>query len=131
MAETESNQRRSALSDGAEKLARLSRTLREQQIAEIQGINAVPVTSVYSLSPDEVWSKKYMSQGIGPTPDCAKPGGICPLPFGQIAPTTLTGTEPATPWPEAAGTADVQIGQAIGKPYRRRSWIVRAFGGTP
>ena len=27
--------------------------------------------------------------------------------------------------------ADDQIGQAIGKPYRRRSWIARVLRGTP
>jgi hypothetical protein len=130
MAEVGSNRTGSALADGAAKLARLARTVREQQIAEIQGSNALPVTNVYSLSPDEVWSKKYMSQGIGPTPDCAKPGGICSLPFAQIEPATITLSPPATTRTDA-GTAPVQIGQAIGKPYRRGSWIVRALRGTP
>jgi len=128
MAEMNSNQPRSALADGAEKLALLARTVREQQIAEVQGSHALAVTNVYSLSPDEVWSKKYMSQGIGPTLDCAKPGGICPLPFAQIEPVARS--EPAT-LSATAASSPTQIGQAIGKPYRRRSWIVRALRGTP
>jgi hypothetical protein len=131
MSEMGTNRPRSALADAADKLARLARTVREQQIVELQGIDALRVTNVYSLSPDEVWSKRYMSQGIGPTPDCAKPGGTCPLPFAQIAPTTVTGSESRDLPTEAAATAHAQIGLAIGKPYRRRSWIVRALRGTP
>jgi hypothetical protein len=131
MAEMESNRPRSALADGAERLARLARTVREQQISEVQGITALPVTNAYSLSPDEVWSKKYMSQAIGPTLDCARPGGVCPMPVAVDAPAVVSAAS-APKTAEKASAADYpQIGQAIGKPYRKRSWVGRALRGTP
>jgi hypothetical protein len=132
MAEMQSNRPSSALADGAERLARLARTVREQQIADAQGITALPVTNVYSLSPDEVWSKKYMSQGIGPMLDCVRPGGACPMPFTVDVPAVVAAASaPAMAADKAAGPGYPQIGQAIGKPYRKRSWVGRALRGTP
>jgi hypothetical protein len=138
-----SNRPRSALEDGADRLALLARTVKEQQIAEVMGRSAMPVGDVYSMSPDEVWSRKYMSQGIGPVSDCTAPGGYCPIPFPaktpvaapapQIvtaAPAPLEVVEPA-PEPVIAAPAGGQIGQAIGKPYRRRSWWSRTPRTSP
>lgn len=132
MAELGSNRPRSTFAEGAERLAKLARTVREQQIADVQGVVAFPVSNVYSLSPDEVWSKKYMSQGIGPTLDCARPGGVCPMPFEANEPATAIVPQAVKSVTQAAPTADYpQIGQAIGKPYRKRSWLGRALRGTP
>jgi hypothetical protein len=135
---SQENRPRSALADGAERMNVLSRTVREQQLAE-RGALRFPVMDVYSVSPDEAWSKKFMSQGIGPAPDCASPGGFCPIPFAaQIAAPEATRpcdapvaaeprlqAAPAAAEQPAAGHR--QIGQAIGKPLRR-SWFRR---GSP
>jgi hypothetical protein len=139
-----SNRPRSALEDGADRLALLARTVKEQQIAEVMGRSAMPVGDVYSMSPDEVWSRKYMSQGIGPVSDCTAPGGYCPIPFpaktpvAALAPQIVTAAEPdvlelVDPMPEPVVAAPVggQIGQAIGKPYRRRSWWSRTPRTSP
>jgi hypothetical protein len=139
VANSGTNRPRSALGDGAERLARLARTVREQQIAEMPGAMRLAVSDVYSLSPDEVWSKKFMSQGIGPTPDCAAPGGFCPMPFEQVQIPQPTQSPPIRPEPLAsaspAGQIPLprggQIGQAIGKPLKRRSWLGRALRGSP
>lgn len=118
---------RSALADGAERLAQLARTVREQQIAEQPGAMRLAVTDVYSMSPDEAWSKRFMSQGIGPTPDCAAPGGYCPMPFVQtdlepVSPATVQAAPVLEIREARLAAAPAQIGQAIGKPYRR-SWL--------
>src|ERR1700740_1847967 len=71
---------RSALADAADRMSQMARTLREQQLAE-RGAVRLPEGEVFSTSPDEVWSKRFMNLGIGPTPDCTQPGGYCPIPF--------------------------------------------------
>jgi hypothetical protein len=138
MSQEASNRPRSALADGAERMNVLSRTVREQQLAE-RGALRFPVMDVYSMSPDEAWSKKFMSQGIGPAPDCASPGGFCPIPFASPAaapqspracdaPPLAESHVQALPAPaDPLSTGYQQIGQAIGKPLRR-SWFRR---GSP
>jgi len=140
MSENGSNRPRSALADGADKLAKLARTVREQQIADTLGAPRFPVSDVYSMSPDEAWSKQYMSQGIGPVPECTAAGGFCPMPFTaaqlqkvaasapvkpQVSATVVHVAAPE-PVPAAASPAQpAQIGQTIGKPYKRRGWFSR------
>src|ERR1700761_3517101 len=75
---------RSGLADAADGLAHLSRTLREQELAE-RGATRLPEGEVFSTSPDEVGSKRFMNLGIGPVPDCTQPGGYCPMPFSLEA----------------------------------------------
>jgi len=135
MSQDGSNRPRSALADGAERMNVLSRTVREQQLAEKGALRAA-VMDVYSTSPDEAWHSRYMSQGIGPAPDCASPGGYCAIPFAlPVAPQAATSCscEDATQSPRPQlGLAQAvvqtaayqQIGQAIGKPAKR-SWFRR------
>jgi hypothetical protein len=84
------------------------------------------------MSPDEAWSRKFMSQGIGPVPDCTAPGGFCPLPFAATVPARseaepgqIAAQVPADEQIPARSVAFSQIGQAIGKPLKR-SWFRRA-----
>src|SRR5947207_2889206 len=93
MSQNASNRPRSALADGAERMNVLSRTLGEQQLAE-RGALRFPVMDVYSMSPAEAWSKKFMSQGIGPAPDCTSPGGFCPIPFAMAQAGAAEATRP-------------------------------------
>jgi hypothetical protein len=126
---------RSALADAAERLSQLARTAGERQMVE-RGALRFPVTDVYSMSPDEEWSKKFMSQGIGPVPECAGEGGFCPMPFTSFSSGPSESVEPnpaPAPVPMAtyeappaerlaAPSGYVQIGQAIGRPLKRRWW---------
>ncbi len=140
MSDAGSNRPRSALADGAERMSVLARTAAEQQLVE-RGAIQFPVTDVYSTSPDEAWSRKFMSQGIGPAPDCTSPGGYCPIPFAMPVATSAAAPKPCvTAAVEPVRAAQLplereapasmghsQIGQAIGKPLKR-SWFRR---GSP
>jgi hypothetical protein len=137
MTEPASSRPRSALADAAERLTPLARTAREQQLFDMPGALRLAASDVYSTSPDEAWSKRYMSQGIGPVPDCASAGGFCPMPFtaaqmDQRPAGLAPQPQAAAPMPEpeptrtaAAPKASGQIGQAIGKPAKRR-WFRRS-----
>ena len=131
LAMAEKNRPRSALASAAERLGQMARTAGEQRMIETAGIR-FPLTGVYSTSPDEEWSRKFMSQGIGPSPACTEEGGFCPMPFDQlqfVAPSPIASApkpqaaavHQAPPSERVAASADyIQIGQAIGKPLKRR-----------
>ncbi|MEJ1969878.1 MAG: hypothetical protein WDN03_14770 [Rhizomicrobium sp.] len=116
-----------SLSEGAERLERLIKGVKDRQLSELHNApSPKAVTSAFAVSPEEAWSRKFMTTDIGPqefaAPQMPSIGLAAPLggqPF-RAAPAR----EPA---PGALRPAT--IGQALARPARRRSWLGRFFFG--
>jgi hypothetical protein len=129
---------RSALAQGAAKLESFARDLKIKQGGGKRGTPFVPERTT-SMSPDELWAKQFMSQGIGPCSDmsvaCQLPPANTKFPMQSVPPglaakatqshTTVgsTNSEPRS----AAGSGP--MGAAIGKPMQKRSWLGRMLLG--
>jgi hypothetical protein len=118
---------RSPLAEGADRLAGIARGIKENQLARTRSPLPAPVTDAYVLSPDEAWSRKYMTHCIGP---------VCYGPLDESLPFVRPDPVPAEPppsrdyAPSPGGSAwQGSIGSAIGKPGKRRSWLGRLFLG--
>ncbi|HEY0107915.1 MAG TPA: hypothetical protein VGB91_17665 [Rhizomicrobium sp.] len=123
-----------SLSEGAERLERLIRGVKDRQFSDAANAPA-PKTlgTAFAVSPEEEWSRKFMTAGIGPMD--FKPIQMpvvsisAPVPraaaLSPPAPKTL---EPAIESPGAVRPG--QIGAAIAKPTRKRSWFGRLVRGT-
>ncbi|HEY8698141.1 MAG TPA: hypothetical protein VIM02_11010, partial [Rhizomicrobium sp.] len=68
---------RSAFAEAAERLEQTARAVKTQQVEETQGPPLGVPHRMTAISPDEAWSRKYMSQAIGPRMD--------PMPFSGTA----------------------------------------------
>ena len=134
---------KSALGDAAERLDRLARGVKDQQLAETRTGPRIALTESYTSSPEEAWAKKFMTQAIGPAvTTLTAPALPAFLPLAQpplvgpgftAVPAAKVQKKSAMPHaaPEVRpGTAKQEaIGGAIGKPPRRRSWVGRLFLG--
>ncbi len=133
---------RGPLAEGAERLERLARSLKDNQLARTHtkaGPQA-PVSQAFVLSPDEAWAKKYMTQCIGPV--CFPAAGADvpafskfsakPVPpaasHGFQAPNTALANRP-TPEISAVKADSGHLGAVIGKPARPRSRLGRLLWG--
>jgi len=133
-----------ALSAGAERMASLARSLKDQQLERIQSGARRPESEAYVSSPEEAWSKKYMIQCVGPV--CTvRPtdAGALLLPRFQPQPAVQAAVQnveiahvsapdpapaPAAPLVKAASRDEGgPIGLAIGKKVRKRSLLGRMF----
>jgi hypothetical protein len=97
-------------------------------------------SEVFTLSPEEAWSKKYMIQCVGPvcTIRPTEEGALllprfAPAPPAkqaaasmELAPQKAPEIKVETPRPMKNGAPE-QIGVAIGKPVRKRSLLGRLF----
>lgn len=126
-------QTRSALTDAAERLDRLARVVKDQQLAETRSGPRIALNDAYVASPEEAWAKKFMTQAIGPAVTSLQPAVTLP-PIQPVLPNQgFVATPPKTSGaaPEVRpGAQDRAIGGAIGKPMRRRSWLGRLFRGN-
>jgi hypothetical protein len=135
----------SSLSEGAERLEGLIRGVKDRQYSEARTApEPKTVSSAFAVSPEEAWSKKFMTAGIGPT-------SFKPVQMPSIAiaaPTMNQALKPAPkelepalahaaprPAAKARSTApgDIRpghIGQALAKPAPRRSWFGRLVKGS-
>jgi len=131
---------RGPLAEGAERLERLARHLKDSQLARTRSrVGAQPpVSEAFVLSPDEAWAKKYMSHCIGPV--CFPASGADVPAFSKLsAKSAASGAHPRVqtsalaPRPAGQTTAvrgsSAPIGAAIGKPARRTSWLGRLLRG--
>ncbi|MDE2183043.1 MAG: hypothetical protein KGJ78_08475 [Alphaproteobacteria bacterium] len=106
---------RAPLAEGAERFARIVRSVKESQRARTGAPVLAPGSDTYTLSPEEAWARKYTTHCIGP---------VCYPPLPQ-APFARQGEPPkirdrAVPVEERPQLQS--IGQTIGKPLRR-SWL--------
>ncbi|HTT97300.1 MAG TPA: hypothetical protein VMF58_04580 [Rhizomicrobium sp.] len=141
--------RAGALADAAERLGRVASVVKDQQIARNQSGARRPESEVFTLSPEEAWSKKYMIQCVGPvctiqpTVEAAQPvADPAALLLPRFAPVQADAQASQNvaiePRPAAAPKAEIAarrarkaaiepIGLAIGKNVRKRSLIGRLF----
>lgn len=123
-----------SLSEGADRFDRLIKGVKDRQFSEVHNAPMPKaVSNAFAVSPEEAWSKKFMTAGIGPQEFAAAPQ----MPSIAIA-APLTGqTFKATAAPELVAAVpapgDIRpgtIGQTLAKPARRRSWVGRFFFGN-
>ncbi len=113
--------KRSAFAESAARLDAIARPLEQNSPM------APAADRMTAVSPDEAWSRRFMSTGIGP--DLAKPYEPAPpIPQPQLAPVEEI-VAPAASLHRAFGRPDMAgpIGLAIGKPVKR-PLLARLFG---
>jgi len=129
-----------SLADGAERLERLIRGVKDRQFSEaLNAPQPKSVSNAYAVSPEEEWSKKFMTAGIGPHDfkPVQMPAVSIAAPSAALKPAPKA-LEPAlaaaAPKPAARKAASVArpgpIGAAIAKPARKRSWFGRLVRGN-
>jgi hypothetical protein len=135
--------RAGALADAAEKLGRVASVVKDQQIARNQSGARPPESEVFTLSPEEAWSKKYMIQCVGPVCTIRPTADAASLLLPRFAPAPSAAAQPAQTVAVETRAAPAQkaemparssrkaavepIGLIIGKPVRKRSLIARLF----
>jgi hypothetical protein len=133
--------RSSALADAAERLSRVASSVKDQQIARNQSGARPPESEVFTPSPEEAWTRKYMIQCVGPVctirpTDAAAlllprfapaPAAKQPAQTVELAPQRPQPGAATDPQPASRKAAADPIGLAIGKPIRKRSLIGRLF----
>ncbi len=114
-----------SLGEGAERLDRLIRGVKDRQFTDANNAPAPKVvTNAFAVSPEEAWSKKFMTAGIGPND--FKPVQMPSIALAAPAPSLKPVVRPAAPVASAPG--DLRpgtIGQVLAKPGRKRSWFGR------
>ncbi|MGA7675589.1 MAG: hypothetical protein WCA78_11190 [Rhizomicrobium sp.] len=140
MAETRKPGERGSLVDGAERFDRLARIVKDNQLSRTRTGPRPPATETFTLSPEDAWAKKYMTQCIGPIcfdlaaePPVFAKFTAPPVTSAQSLGFRATGPQKAPSLPprprEAPQRASAApIGAAIGKPFRAHSWLGRLFG---
>ena len=123
---------KNSLFDG---LARFERVIRELKARQISQTRNTPIlnagSEVFGLSPEEIWSKKYMTAAIGPVDPKLPQGAQLPAAFSladQVFAMSSFQTQ-SPPLARDAAANPATIGQALAKPVRRRSWLVRMVWG--
>jgi len=127
--------------EGAARFAEIARTVKAQQVAEQQETTA-PARPMAADAPDEVWARKFMSQGIGPggsdPATATAPVWHAPAmaPDFSAFRQALVRQQEFSPrrdlgLPPRPGMDRVSLGGRLGKDEPpRRSWLVRLFRGA-
>ncbi|MEI9993645.1 MAG: hypothetical protein WDM91_03535 [Rhizomicrobium sp.] len=140
-----------SLADGAERLDRLIRGVKDRQFSEALNAPAPKsVSTAFAVSPEEAWSKKFMTAGIGPNDfkpvqmpvvPVAAPAPLRPAPKA-LEPVIEARTAAPVPKPAAKAAAPAAkaespgalrpgpIGQVLAKPARKSSWFGRLVRGN-
>jgi hypothetical protein len=120
-----------ALSEGAERLQRVVLTVKARQLAETRNAPVLkPASDGFGFSPDEIWSKNYMTVGIGPSPHrgTVPPAGSVSLRLPE-QPAVAAKLQPPYMRTAENSPRHMTIGDALAKPVRRRSWLGRLLLG--
>lgn len=132
---------RNAFAEGAARFAEIARTVKAQQVAEQQETTA-PARPMAADAPDEVWARKFMSQGIGPAgsdPATARapvwhaPAMVPDFSAFWQARVRQREFSPKRDLglPPRPGMDRVSLGGRLGKDEPpRRSWLARLFRGA-
>jgi hypothetical protein len=123
---------RGALSEGAARFDDLARNVKSQQVSQAQGTAPRKVNLMHVASPDEEWSKRFMSRGIGPVPELSRVAGWMPQPpMPKVTLDIVPSREPVVEKSVSESFAPgAPMGRSIGKPEApRRSWLGRLFRG--
>lgn len=121
-----------SLSEGVERLERVVLAVKARQLAETRNAPSLKaVSDGFGFSPDEIWSKNYMTVGIGPSVRRPPPpnGGstMFRLPDQPLAAARLQPPLVSSP---SGKRAQGTIGDTLAKPVRRRSWLGRLVRGS-
>jgi hypothetical protein len=121
----------SSLAEGAERLESLIRGVKDRQFSEAHTApEPKTVSNAFAVSPEEAWSKKFMTAGIGPNDfkPVQMPAIAVAAPSATLKPAPKD-LEPAmkhaAPPPRPSAVRPEPIGQVLAKPARRRSWFGR------
>lgn len=120
-----------SFSEGAQRLERIILSVKARQLAETRNAPVLkPTSDAFSYSPDEIWSKNYMTVGIGPTQRGATPGPALPVAF-KLPQPPQGATKLQAPLVQSTAhlAKSATIGDALAKPVRRRSWLGRLVLG--
>ncbi len=145
-----------SLADGAERLERLIRGVKDRQYSEaLNAPQPKSVSSAYAVSPEEEWSKKFMTAGIGPhdfkpvqmpvvsiaapstslkpAPKTLEPAitAVAPAPAGKVE--MKAAPKPVEKPQAKASPGSVRpgpIGAALAKPAAKRTWFGRLVRGN-
>jgi hypothetical protein len=124
-----------SLADGAERLERLIRGVKDRQFSEASNApQPKSVASAFAVSPEEVWSKQFMTAGIGPNVfkpvqmpvvsiAAPAPAATMPMPAPKSLEPAIMAAKPGAESPGAL--RPTPIGAAIAKPARKRTWFGR------
>jgi hypothetical protein len=133
---------RGALADGVERFDRLVRKVKNSQLARTKTGARPPATEAFERSPEDAWAKKYMTHCIGPVCFTVEAMAEPPV-FAKFTVPPEASVHGSDPWRPGSKTAQdsppprveeaeranpAPIGLVIGKPVRRRSWLVRLIG---
>jgi hypothetical protein len=134
-----------SLAEGAERLERLIRGVKDRQFSEaLNAPQPKSVSNAYAVSPEEEWSKKFMTAGIGPhdfkpvqmpvVSIAAPSASLKPAPKTVEPAIAAVASKPALkPGKTAAASPGAirpgPIGAAIAKPARKRTWLGRLVRG--
>lgn len=135
----------SSLAEGAERLERLIRGVKDRQFTEAHTApEPKSVSNAFAVSPEEAWSKNFMTAGIGPNdfkpvqmpsiaiaaPTAAQslrpaPKQLEPVMSAQSHRKSLAAPKAPPPTRAAGNARPGTIGQVLAKPARKRSWFGR------
>jgi len=138
-----------SLADGAERLERLIRGVKDRQFSEaLNAPQPKTVANAFAVSPEEAWSKQFMTAGIGPnvfkpvqmpvvSVAAPAPAPVAPMPAPKTLEPAITAAAPK-PAPALSAKSAIEspgsfkpapIGAAIAKPARKRTWFGRLVKG--
>lgn len=117
-----------SLTDGAERFDRLIQGVKDRQLSEVTNAPAPKtIGAAFAVSPEEAWSRRFMTAGIGPqaiaAPQMPSVGLTAPFSGQPFKPAVAS---------EAVVADEMRLmprGQPPAKPARRRSWVGRFFFG--
>jgi len=125
------NDTTNSLSEGADRLERVVLSVKARQLAETHNAPVLKSSSdAFSFSPDEIWSKNYMTVGIGPSlrspPTQLGDANAFRLPQQPKGAAKL---QPPLAHAPSLTLKPVAIGEALSKPQHKRSWLGRVLRG--
>ncbi|MBV9542498.1 MAG: hypothetical protein JO167_14645 [Alphaproteobacteria bacterium] len=127
-----------SLSDGADRFDRIVRGVKDRQLSEVTNAPAPKtVGNAFAVSPEETWSKQFMTAGIGPqtfsAPQMPAVAIAAPVANNVVFRAVDPAAAPAPKTKAAARAPSIRpepIGAAIAKPGRKRSWFGRLVRGS-
>lgn len=117
-----------SFAESAARLEQLIQTVKLQQTEARPKPAAAAQNPLLAVSPDEEWSRKFQSQGIGPEPGGLNLSELAAVPRAAIMPDIdpLRAAIPKREVAPAVIAPAATIGASRGKPeHPRRSWFAR------
>lgn len=120
-----------SLSEAAARFGRLIEDVRSSQkgVAAPSVVPSSVANPLLSVSPEEEWSRRFRTEGIGPEPHGLSPADLTPLPRSVLVPPVAPAVIPSRAVEPAPQLVPGALGTQIGKTQeQRRSLLARLFG---